>query len=93
MSKVYALLRESYLNYDNDYYTDLIIFKDIDSAQTYLEILKESITNEVLEEGYIDSIDDCYFYEDKDPNMFYMDIDDWGYEKLNIEEYEIMEFN
>ena len=94
--KVYALIKETYVYWDNDYDCTVKIFTDRESALNYLVIEKESILDEVYSE-LKSSFEDAdlpatekgleELYDDGNSNYIYDYTDHDDYFRIYIEEW------
>ena len=100
--KVYILLYESYSYYDNEATNSIKVFADKGSAIHYLDILKEQLIENALEELNLKNLQELeesfendseyiYSYTNED-DYYYIDIEDWGTDTLSILEEDVMTF-
>lgn len=100
--KVYILLYESYSYYDNEATNSIKVFADKGSAIHYLDILKEQLlenaleelnlkTVQELEESYENDSEYIYYYANE-TDYYYINIEDWGTDRLSILEEDVMSF-
>ena len=100
MNKVYTIVWESYAYMDGEFSTTVDIFDDLESAKIYFEMMKTNIIDEYLDYAEVSSLhdmDEDIFYMDDEPtlngmNYLYMDYDDYGWDRLKIEEKPVMAF-
>ncbi len=102
MKKVYLLVHETYVYLDNDYDVSFKVFDDEQSAINYLKILRdecladicerESTTIENLKQEVEDGSYYIYTFEDE-PEYFKIEIEEYGYNCIYVEEQDIMTFN
>lgn len=88
---VYIINHSTYGYEDNEFYTDTEVFESLESAQAYFELMKTNIIDDYLSYAGVESI---YVYMDDDPlmNYFYIDYDDYGWDKLRIMKKLVMDF-
>lgn len=100
--RVYVLLYESYSYYDNETTNSIKVFADKGSAIHYLDVLKEQLienaleelnfkTVQELEESYENDSEYIYSYTNE-VDYYYIDIEDWGTDTLSILEEDVMTF-
>ena len=100
--KVYILLYESYSYYDNDVTNSIKVFADKASAIHYLDVLKEQLIENALEELNLKNLQELeesfendseyiYYYRNE-VDYYYIDIEDWGTDTLSILEEDVMTF-
>lgn len=102
MKKVYLLVKESYIYWDNDYDTTFNVFFDKQSAMNYLAVMKEMLLDEAIQELNVTSVkeiealaeeeDRVYDYSNSD-DYYHIDIEEWGHDYLYIVEKDVMEFH
>lgn len=102
MNKVYLLVKESYIYWDNDYDTTFNVFLDKQSAMNYLAVMKEMLLDEAMNELNVTTVKEIealaeeentvYDYANKD-DYYHIDIEEWGHDYLYIIEKDVMEFN
>lgn len=100
--KVYLLVRESYVYWDNEHDVSIKTFKDRQSAINYLTIEKEMLLAEAMHELNVTSSEEIrelyendevvYAYENE-IDSYYIEIEEWGYDILSVQEHDIMEFD
>lgn len=100
--KVYVLFYESYAYYDNETRNSLKVFVDKDSALRYFAILKEQLLDNAMEELNLKTVqeledkfenDGDYIYDYRnEEDYYYIDIEDWGTDRLSILEEDVMSF-
>ena len=96
--KVYLLIQETYGYWDNDYSVSITAFNSKQSAINYLAEVKEFLIRDALETINCETTEELtedngvYVYEDY-TDYFKVDIEEWGYECLYIEEKIIMEYS
>jgi hypothetical protein len=99
--KVYVVLKQTYGYWDNDHCCEINVFKDRQSAVNFLQVLKEDILLDAMNElnvSTIKEIEELYNNNESvwsfnnENDCFYIDIEEWGYETLDIEEHDVMEF-
>lgn len=88
---VYIINHSTYRYEDNEFYTDTEVFESLESAQAYFELMKTNIIDDYLSYAGVESI---YVYMDDEPlmNYFYIDYDDYGWDKLRIMKKLVMAF-
>jgi hypothetical protein len=100
--KVYILLYESFSYYENETTNSIKVFADKASAIHYLDILKEQLienaleelnfkTVQELEESYENDSEYIYYYANED-DYYYINIEEWGTDTLSILEEDVMTF-
>lgn len=100
MNKVYTIVLASYAYMDSEFSVTVDVFDDLESAKIYFEIMKTNIIDEYLDYAEVSSLQDMdedIFYMDNEPtrdgmDYFYIDYDDYGWDKLRIEEKSVMTF-
>ena len=97
---VYIINHSTYGYMDNEFYTTTEVFESLESAQAYFELIKTNIIDEYLDYAEVPSLHDMdqdIFYMDDEPtrngmDYLYIDYDDYGWDKLRIEEKPVMAF-
>ena len=99
MNKVYLLVKETYIYWDNDYDTTFNVFLDKQSALNYFAIEKEVLLEEAMHELNVTTVkeiealaeeeDTVYGYANKD-DYYHIDIEEWGRDYLYIIEKDVM---
>lgn len=98
---VYIINHSTYGYQDREFYTDIEVFKSLESAQAYFELMKTNIIDEYLNYAEVESIydidDEDIFYMNDEPTMdsidyLYIEYDDYGWDKLIIIEKPVMVF-
>jgi hypothetical protein len=99
--KVYVVLKQTYAYWDNDHCCNMNVFKDRQSAVNFLQMLKEDILLDAMSELNVSTIKEIeeLFHDNEsiwgfsnEPDYFYIEIEEWGYEMLDIEEHDVMKF-
>ncbi len=98
--KVYLLIHEVYLYWNNEYLVEIKSFKDEQSAINYLSFVKQEILNELMREKDVETVNelmnvigDKIISFDNCDDYFYLELEEDGYDILYIEEQDVMEFN
>lgn len=97
---VYIINHSTYAYMDGEFFTNTEVFESLESAQAYFELMKTNIIDEYLNYAEVSSLHDMeqdIFYMDDEPTMngmdyLYIDYDDYGWDKLRIEEKPVMAF-
>jgi hypothetical protein len=97
---VYIINHSTYGYIDGEFYTTTEVFESLESAQAYFELIKTNIIDEYLDYAEVSSLrdmDNDIFYMDDEPTInnmdyLYIDYDDYGWDKLRIEEKPVMAF-
>ena len=97
---VYIITRSTYGYEDGEFFTDTEVFESLESAQVYFELMKTNIIDEYLDHAEVSSLhdmDEDIFYMDDEPTLngmdyLYIDYDDYGWDKMKIEEKPVMAF-
>lgn len=97
---VYIIIHSTYGYEDSEFFTDTEVFESLESAQVYFEMMKTNIIDEYLSYARVESIhdmDEDTFYMDDEQlmdymNYFYIDYDDYGWDKLRIMKKPVMAF-
>ena len=97
---VYIINHSTYGYMDGEFHTNTEVFESFESAQAYFELIKTNIIDEYLDYAEVLSLHDMdqdIFYMDDEPtmnNMDYLciDYDDYGWDRLRIEEKPVMVF-
>lgn len=97
---VYIIIHSTYGYEDSEFFTDTEVFESLESAQVYFEMMKTNIIDEYLSYARVESIydmDEDTFYMDDEQlmdymNYFYIDYDDYGWDKLRIIKKPVMAF-
>lgn len=100
--KVYVLLYESFSYYDNETTNSIKVFVDRDSALRYFAVFKEQLLDNAMEELNFKTVqeledsfenDSEYIYDYRnEEDYYYIDIEDWGTDRLSILEEDVMSF-
>ena len=95
--KVYVVVQETLGWWDNDFYTNVHVFKDRQSALNFLKLLKDSTIEELMDDFNYKTIDDlnadCDNFDIEDEDFMSIRLDEWGSENLYITEEDVMEMN
>jgi hypothetical protein len=97
---VYIITHSAYGYYDGEFFTDTEVFESLESAQVYFELMKTNIIDEYLDYAGVSSLHDMdndIFYMDDEPTLngmdyFYMDYDDYAWDRMKIEKKPILAF-
>lgn len=97
---VYIINHSTYGYFDSEFHTETEVFESLESAQAYFELIKTNIIDEYLKYAEVSSLHDMdqdIFYMDDEPTLngmdyLYIDYDDYGWDKLRIEEKPVMAF-
>lgn len=97
---VYIIDHSTYGYYDGEFFSDTDVFESLESAQAYFELIKANIIDEYLDHAEVSSLHDMdndIFYMDDEPmsngmNYFYIDYDDYGWDKIKIEKKPVLIF-
>ena len=97
---VYIINHSTYGYETGEFYIETEVFESLESAQAYFELIKTNIIDEYLNCAEVSSLHDMdqdMFYMDDEPTLngmdyFYIDYDDYAWDKLRIEEKPIMAF-
>lgn len=90
MNKVYLVLHESYGEYDNCYETSVYLFEKYEDGLFYLDEVKQK----TIEEFSYDANEDigrCIEIDER-KNYFYIYLEEFGWDRLILEEYDILKF-
>ena len=101
MKEVYIIKHESYGYEESNYESVVEVFCDENSARNYFEIIREQIMQEYYDYTSTNSIQELEnnnsFYSDLEPTVhglpyLFMDLDDYGYDRLVVQKKDIMSF-
>ena len=102
MKNVYIIVHETHGYMDGETFVDIEVFNDLKSSNLYFDSMKSNIIEEYINYDGCKTIqelsDKNYFYIDEEPTLngdsyLYIDLDDYGYDKLRIYKKPIMSFN
>mgnify|MGYP003299105125 CR=1 FL=1 len=102
MNKVYVLVIEYYIYWDNEHTTKTEVFSDKQSAMNYLQMLKPQSLNDICEttgytieelKQYHDEGEYVWCFDINDDDYFHVEVDEYGYDRMYIVEKPIMTFN
>lgn len=97
MNKLYLLLHESYGEFDNCYDASVCLFEKYEDGLFYLDEIKQTIIEDYLCESdedinyFIDNEDYCAEIDDH-KNYFYIYLEEFGWDRLSLEEHDILKF-
>lgn len=84
--KVYVIVQETLSWWDNDFFTNVHVFKDRQSALNFLKLLKDSTIEELMDDFKYDTIDDlnadCDCFEIEDEDFMSIRLEEWGTENI-----------
>lgn len=97
---VYIITHSAYGYMDGEFFTDIEVFESLESAQVYFELMKTNIIDEYLNCAEVSSLNDMdqdMFYMDDEPTLngmdyFYIDYDNYAWDKMKIEKKPILAF-
>jgi hypothetical protein len=99
MNKVYLLLHETYEEFDNYHDTSVYIFEKYEDGLFYLDEMKQKIIEDYLRESnedinfFLNNDDNDYYREiDERKGYFYIYLEEHGWDRLSLEEYDILKF-
>lgn len=101
MNCVFIVKHDIYSYEDCTYESFVEVLCDEDSARNYFEVKKEQVMQEYYDYTGANSIeeleDDFSFYSDLEPTVYdlpylFMDLDDYGSDRLVVQKKDIMSF-
>ena len=101
MDCVFIVKHDVYGYEDGTYESFVEVFNNENSARNYFEVKKEQIMQEYYDHTGIDNIEELEnnysFYSDLEPTVYglpylFMDLDDFGSDKLVVQKKDIMSF-
>lgn len=101
MKEVYIVKHDVYGYEDCTYESFVEVFNNEDSARNYFEVKKEQVMQEYYDYTDTNSIQELEnnnsFYSDLEPTVhglpyLFMDLDDYGYDRLVVQKKDIMSF-
>lgn len=99
MNKVFLLLHESYGNFDDLYDSSVYLFEKYEDGLFYLDEIKQTVIEDYLRESnedinfFLNNDDNDYDREiDEHKNYFYIYLEEFGWDRLSLEESDILKF-
>ena len=99
---VYIIVHESYGYEDDSFSTEIEIFKTLENAKFYFELIKSNIIQDYIDyteyQTLEEMIDDDFCYIDETPTndgseYFFIDYDEFGHDKVRIYKKPVMSFS